>query len=309
MEPSRLSGVTNSLSVTGRRPWRPRVPAHRSVVTPSLPICRRLVVACAAAAVALLVVPSPAEGQGFPVLVELRGDSLFAPRDFTAGTITVRLQTKGERDAALHLYRIPVGMEFEEFRAQVMASAPGHLDALAAGGPVPSRDSTRAVATMDVRQGRYLVVAATPGSAGFPRQKSRYTMSTAVMKSAVLQPTAFIVDGTVTLSDRELRVSNTIRAGWRRVRVRNDGPGQHGVQVVRLRQGRTRADVTAWLRSPKGERPFDWTGGASPMTKERDTWLDLDLNEKGDYLLLCPVRGKDGRLHADGGEWGTLKVH
>ena len=257
------------------------------------------------AALVSLAAPSRAEGQGAPVFVELRGDSLFAPRDFTAGTITVRFESRGDRDAALHFYRMPLGVDFEEFRAQVMASAPGRMDALAAGGPSPGRDSIASVATMDVRQGRYLIVAAAPGSAAFPRQKSRYTMATAVMKYAVLQAPALIVDATITVSDREVRTSNSIRSGRRRVRVRNDGPGQHGVQVVRLAQGRTRADAIGWLRSHKGARPFDWAGGASPMTKERDTWLDLDL-AKGDYLLLCPVRGKDGRLHA---ESGALRVH
>jgi hypothetical protein len=284
---------------------RPDVPPSRFRVPRRL---RRLTALVLASIATISLLPAAASAQGAPVFVELRGDSLFAPRDFTAGTITVRFEARGSRDAALHFYRIPAGAEFDEFRAQVMASSPGRMDALAAGGPVPGRDSIGSVATMDVRQGRYLIVATPPGSAAFPRQKSRYTMSTAVMKYAVLQAPAFIVDATVTLSDREVRVSNAVRAGRRRLRIRNAGPDQHGLQIVRLAQGRTRADALQWLRERKGARPFEWAGGTAPMSKERDAWVDLEFG-KGSYLVLCPVRGKDGRLHADGGAWTTLSVH
>jgi hypothetical protein len=82
---------------------------------------------------------------------------------------------------------------------------------------------------------------------------------------------------------------DSITAGVTTIRVVNDGPGLHHVQLVRLDSGKTAADLGAALKNP-GPPPA-WAvfvGGPNAPAPQGTSEATLDL-AAGNYVLLCMV--------------------
>jgi uncharacterized cupredoxin-like copper-binding protein len=102
---------------------------------------------------------------------------------------------------------------------------------------------------------------------------------------------------TVTASDFTFQLPDTVDAGFTTLRLVNDGPELHHIQLVRLDPGHTMEELMAAMKTP-GPPPawvHDVGGPNAPVPGDTaETALDLTA---GHYVLLCMIPGPDGVPH------------
>ena len=123
-------------------------------------------------------------------------------------------------------------------------------------------------------------------------------------RAALAAPQPPVVD--VTTSDYAFQMPDTIAGGWVTIRNHNQGKELHHVQLLRLEQGKTFADLGA-VADPLLE---DWVvavGGPSapPPGGFLDTTVDL---APGSYAVVCVVPSPDKKLHVMKGMAKPLTV-
>ena len=111
------------------------------------------------------------------------------------------------------------------------------------------------------------------------------------------------------LEDYAFILTPDLAAGRRTVKVEKTGPQLHEVEFVRLRPGKTAADVLAWLKSKEGPPPGEPFGGTAALQPGTANFVTADFTP-GDYALLCfvPDAG-DERRHTAHGMVGQIRVH
>jgi len=102
---------------------------------------------------------------------------------------------------------------------------------------------------------------------------------------------------TVTATDYRFAMPDTIRAGLVTLQLVNHGKEMHHMQLVRLAEGKTAADLDAALK--QGGPPPPWAtfvGGPNAAAPGRETASTSEL-APGDYVALCVIPGADGVPH------------
>lgn len=102
---------------------------------------------------------------------------------------------------------------------------------------------------------------------------------------------------TVTTSDYSFHAPSELPAGLTTFRLVNKGPSPHHVQLVRLDEGKTAADLVAALKA--GGPPPSWVreaGGPNPAEVGEAATTTVGL-EVGQYVLVCFITTADGTPH------------
>lgn len=102
---------------------------------------------------------------------------------------------------------------------------------------------------------------------------------------------------------------DTIQAGATTIRLINDGPEMHHVQLIRLEEGKTLVDLMEAMKTAPGPLP-EWAvdaGGPNVPAPGAVSATTLNL-ETGNYAVLCFIPGKDGVPHLMKGMVRALTV-
>jgi len=111
----------------------------------------------------------------------------------------------------------------------------------------------------------------------------------------------------VTLRDGAVSAPDSVPAGWRRLRVEEDGNG-HILVVFRLPESMTDGEVPAFLAALDTARATPPPALALGGPEIGDTGAVVIQFTEGRYLLGCVTRGRDGHRHASTGEARTIRV-
>lgn len=112
---------------------------------------------------------------------------------------------------------------------------------------------------------------------------------------------------TVTASDFTFDAPDEVPAGLTTIRLVNNGPSLHHVQLMKLEDGKRLKDFLAAL---KGEHFPTWAspaGGPAPP-EAGGTSTVVEMLEPGTYALLCFIPAPDGMPHLMKGMSRELKV-
>jgi len=112
---------------------------------------------------------------------------------------------------------------------------------------------------------------------------------------------------TVTASDYGFDAPAEIPAGLTTIRLVNQGPSLHHIQLMKLADGKTLDDFLAALQ---GEHPPTWAipaGGPGPP-EVGGTSISVEALEPGNYALICFIPAADGMPHVMKGMSRALKV-
>jgi hypothetical protein len=102
---------------------------------------------------------------------------------------------------------------------------------------------------------------------------------------------------TVTLTDYDFGLSAPLVAGKQQIRVVNAAAQPHEIFLVKLGEGRTPADIVAWVEKPNGPPPGMPFGGTTGIATGGENIVSVDLSA-GEYALLCFIPdAKDGKMH------------
>ena len=117
---------------------------------------------------------------------------------------------------------------------------------------------------------------------------------------------------TITAKDFSYDAPDTITSGMVTLRLVNQGPQLHHVQLVRLDAGKTYADLVAAFKTMKPDSPpppwvHDVAGPNTPVPGGGEQSITEDL-AAGNYALLCFIPGADHVPHVMKGMMKSLTV-
>jgi len=251
------------------------------------------------AAIALLVAAPVSRARAQRVLTVVAHDtSLESSPTVPAGITTVRLAFKGKVKRELVVHRVPAGTLPEELAHGAAGRQERWFHEWSFGGPSAPRDSaSEASATLDLRPGRYLLVAYEVDPGGRPRGDKFIWREVSVIAGAVLIPARFAVpDVTMRLKDGRIEVSGVVHTGQRIVQVENGGTRPHDFLIGRLKPGKTMDDVRRWDSDRADPAPFVYVGGLTPMSSGVTAQTKLVL-QTGVHVVLCTMRHGGEREH------------
>jgi uncharacterized cupredoxin-like copper-binding protein len=120
---------------------------------------------------------------------------------------------------------------------------------------------------------------------------------------------------TITASDFAFAAPDTVPSGWTHIRLVNNGPAIHHVQVVQLKDGRTMDSLMAMFRAPRAPNappppPPSWMHEiGSPNAPAPGDTSDVITNlEPGHYALICFIPDSAGVPHLALGMTRALEV-
>ena len=218
------------------------------------------------------------------------------PPTVPAGLTTVRLTINGRVKREVVVHRVPAGTTPEDLVRGAAGRPERWFDQWSFGGPAMPRDSAPdATATLDLRPGRYAVVAYEVDSGGRPRGDKFVWRDVTAIAASVLIPARFAVpDLTIRMKDAKLDIIGSVRTGQRILQVENAGGRPHEMLVGRLKPGKTIDDVRRWDRDRADPPPFVYVGGLTPMSNGMTAQTKL-LLQKGVHVVLCPMRHAGAR--------------
>ncbi len=152
-----------------------------------------------------------------------------------------------------------------------------------------------------------LTLAFLTSCAGENKQSSAATDSSAAQATAPVPPPVL----TITARDFAYEAPDTISGGMTTIRLVNQGPDLHHVQLIKLGEGKTFADFTAAMREMKpGAAPPSWwsdVAGPNSPVPGGETLLTENL-EPGNYAVACFIDTPDKVPHFAKGMLRSLVV-
>lgn len=230
-----------------------------------------------------------------------------APAEIASGVVTLHLENEGRTElhnaAVIELSEPHTPADFVEAAAGDTTSAPW---AIQVGGVESIPPGTEAEVILNLRPGPHLIVCfhqlrAAGQSRGQPHYELGMIAPLLVTAERSDAPPPH-EDATLTLFDYGFSLSTPLHRGPQLLHVVGAGPQNHNVLVWRLEDGRTEADLLAWLESDQSSPPpAQALGGMSSLSPGRHAYLPLDLSP-GSYVLVCLVPDEaDSRSHASHG--------
>jgi plastocyanin len=113
---------------------------------------------------------------------------------------------------------------------------------------------------------------------------------------------------TITATDFAFDAPAEVPGGLTTIRLVNQGPSLHHVQLIKLDEGKTVDDMVAALKA--GGPPPKWAsmaGGPNPPEPGSTSNVTMQL-EPGNYAMVCFVPAADGMPHVMKGMMRPLKV-
>lgn len=231
------------------------------------------------------------------------------PASVSAGPVRVELVNQGSELHHAQILRLEQGKTLRDL-ANLSAEAPPPPWAVPVGGPnaVMPGDSARAIEALTT--GNYAVVCVIPSlTDGTPHMMKGMVASFTVDRPASPAARMPKADVTIRLADYNFARSAPIHAGARTIRVVNDATQPHELVLVRLDEGKTAADLTAWSAAHmQGPPPGRFEGGVVGIAPGDSSLLELALHA-GNYALICYLPdAKDGMPHFAHGMVASLTV-
>jgi len=223
------------------------------------------------------------------------------PDTAVAGMTEITLVNKGPELHHVQLIRLDEGKRLSDLFAAVGGGHGPPSWANEAGGPNTPVPGGTSVASVKLEAGRYAVLCFIPSPDGKPHvmkgMAREIVVVPATSTTSAAQASNAPVQSTITLSDYDFSLSSPLVGGKQRIRVVNAAAQAHEVFLVRLGEGRTPADVVAWVEKPNGPPPGVPFGGTTGIATGGENIVSVDL-APGEYALLCFIPdAKDGKMH------------
>lgn len=217
-----------------------------------------------------------------------------APDSLPAGLTSFHLMNTGKELHHLVLYRLAEGQTKDSLLKGMGGPIPS--TAVMIGGPNPAVPAGSAEATVNLKEGKYVMFCVIPGPDGKPH------IMKGMIKELVVTPSSAVVtepvaDVTIKLNDFAFDIAPALTSGHHVIRVEDSGPQPHELVLVKLEPGKTVEQMAQWSEKLEGPPPGTLLGGVSPMTIGEVNYITVDLTP-GEYAMLCFVSdAKDGKPH------------
>lgn len=226
--------------------------------------------------------------------------SFQLPQTVSAGLVDVTLVNNGSQPHQTQFARINNG-NFDEFKTTLDQKGPGAaLGLVTLYGGVNTLDPGQSgEAILNLPSGQYASICFVSGADNVPHYMKGMITHFSVTGSSngsVAQPES---TAEIMLKDFTFVLPNTIPSGPVTLKVTNQGPQPHELDLLKLAQGKTLQDAKTFLNStnPAGPPPFTDAGGMGALAPGSSAWLKLSL-QPGNHVAICFVPDiKTGKPH------------
>ena len=233
------------------------------------------------------------------------------PGSIGGGVVTLKLSNTGQEPHMAMLFRLNDGVTLDQFNAAFKEPDPSGVFALGnlAGGVNTTPPGATQATTLDLKAGDYAVLDFGAGEDQVPYMAKGmlkpFKVSGAV---STAEPAS---DVAVALKEYTFEMPTELKAGAHTFKVSNQGAQPHEMILFKLADGKTLADMQAFLSNPEagGPPPGEEAGGALPMAPGMRAWTTVDL-KPGNYVAVCFVPDPaDGKSHLEHGMMMPIKVN
>ena len=222
------------------------------------------------------------------IAITARDYSFDAPRTLPTGISSFTLRNSGAEEHHAQFLRLNDGVTVEQF-GQAAAGNPDAALALVSteGGPgsvEPGKTGNEVF--LDLRAGNYLLVCFIESPDGVPHIAKGMVQPIAVAPPPTsAQPPQS--SATVDMFDFGFTIPQ-LRPGQQTLKITNSGPQPHELDIVKIPDDVTPAQLAAALQNLGEEPPFETTDvpGFQGIDKGGTGWLSLNLTA-GSYVALC----------------------
>jgi uncharacterized cupredoxin-like copper-binding protein len=210
-----------------------------------------------------------------------------APDSIAAGLVTVHLVDRGHRSHQLTIARLDDSSSLARVMKTLTDDKVRTSGITWVGGveSVKAGDSTET--TLVLTPGRYVMLCAYDGDNGHTHLAMGMIRPLLVTATASSMPAVLPSEPvTIHLSDYHIRIDGALHRGRQLVRVQNDGPHRHHLNITRFVGKATTEDAMKWDGKSEPAPLEDVTGGAAAMAAGQATVIALDLTP-GRYELAC----------------------
>jgi hypothetical protein len=235
--------------------------------------------------------------QATKITITAHDYSYHAPAQIKAGLVSITLENEGQEPHHVQLFRLNDGVSPEQFLAALQQNSAAALSLGSwAGGPGVVDFGGRQEVAMELTAGAYMLLCFVPSPDGVPHLAKGMVASLEVVdnqEQVNIQPPQALA--TVKMDDFSFVLPSTIRAGPQVWQIDNLGQQPHEISLIKLAEGKTMADVVAFMAAHDGPPPFASAGGLQGIDPGESGWLKLNLTP-GEYVALChipdPASGK-----------------
>ena len=212
------------------------------------------------------------------------------PSQIKAGYINMVMENAGKEPHHAQFLRLNDSVTMEQFQAALQEGVAAVMTvATLTGGPSVIDPGMSQSVTLNLAPGQYMLLCIIAGADGVPHlAKGMVAPLTVTPADKDVAATAPKADGQVRLVDFSFTLPQAIKAGKQTWEIKNDGKQPHEMTLIKLAEGKTMADVAAFMAKPAGAPPFADVGGMQGIMPGATAWLDLNL-EPGNYVALCHI--------------------
>ena len=240
------------------------------------------------------------------VVEAVAGDHTFALADdgpVSSGVVPIRLTNSGAEPHQVIVARLDDGKTVDDYLALIEAGDTLGADAMVtfAGGVNAVEPGATTEGWAELSPGTHVLVCfvPSPGGESHLHQGMISTIEVVDDGTPVAPPTDVV--GELTLSDYAIAFPEGGAPTESGVYgFRNDGTEPHEMILLRLKDGKTLGDASAYAAAGMvGDAPYEHAGGAGVVAPGTTGYARLDL-APGAYIALCVIESpKEHKAHLD----------
>lgn len=215
-----------------------------------------------------------------------------------AGWVRVKLTNSGQEAHHIQFLRLNDGVTIDQFKEAIkQGEGPALALTKQVGGVGAVAPGIAAEAILNLPAGEYVIMCFVPS----PGDHTAHFVK-GMLQSLTVQPASGTTasepsaDMIVRMMDFSYDLPDTLPAKPVTIQVVNNGPEPHELNVLRLADGKTVADVMVFLATPDGPPPFTPVGGMNGLDKDVSGYMVLDL-APGNYVAICNIPSPKAEGH------------
>ena len=218
-----------------------------------------------------------------PVRIIATDTGFEAPDRVAPGLRHLLFENRGTEIHEAMLVKLPDGVSAADFVAAVKGGALFPKGAVDYSGPGLTSPGESIEIWVSVDPGHYILVC---WNSGHATSTAVHPFSVKGTRSDDAPPKHDVV---VKLVDFRFEIEGQLRRGSQAIRVETPGPAMHEVDLYRLHEGQTVAELKRWRKEKSGPAPAIALGGAlDSHDLSRVVWLRRDFSP-GRYVLHCEM--------------------
>ncbi len=211
------------------------------------------------------------------------------PTTVTGGVVTVSAKNNGTEEHQATIVRLNDGVTLPQALGDFGTDPNKAFSEIKLfGGPNSAAPGATVATTQTLPAGNYAFVCLIPGSDGIPHAAKGMVAPFTVTEPPAEAAAAPTSDGQIITNEYSFTVPPSF-SGKGTFEIFNKGQQNHEMAVYKIADGKTLADVQAFLSStepPAGPPPVTPSGGISAAAPGTSTLATLDLTS-GNYVMMC----------------------